>query len=258
MPANLAASFFTNLIMLDPAFAVAPSDTSLPPASIASAFTDFMMLEPQGFAQQIASVYAHKPGAKSEARSRGDIAMRMQATFPSSPVRVHADAKAGAVAQALHAEAFTIGRDIFFAPGRFDLSAPRGMALMGHELVHAKQHETAPDDFHKKSANPAQHASFEREALAAESMILSKLTAPDQPEKEALMEFAAPQIITREDGVMRAEEGRAVSAPSASPISEVMPEAAPAMPPFNVEQMAEQVYQIIERKLREEKAMRGD
>ena len=74
------------------------------------------------------------------------------------------------------------------------------------------------------------------------------------------MEFAAPQIMPRENGVMTAEEGRNVStaSPPVSPMSEAMPGAAAAMPALDMEQMAEQVYQIIERKLREEKAMRGD
>ncbi len=50
-------------------------------------------------------------------------------------VRVHQDA----YAQAIGAQAFTRGTDIFFAPGRFDPGSPQGLELIGHELVHVKQ-----------------------------------------------------------------------------------------------------------------------
>jgi hypothetical protein len=50
-------------------------------------------------------------------------------------VRVHQDA----YAQAIGAQAFTRGTDIYFAPGRFDPSSPQGLELLGHELTHVKQ-----------------------------------------------------------------------------------------------------------------------
>ena len=49
-----------------------------------------------------------------------------------SSVRVHADRDAGASALALGARAFTVGRDIVFAPGHF---APHKAA--GRELLHS-------------------------------------------------------------------------------------------------------------------------
>ena len=54
-------------------------------------------------------------------------------------VRVHTGEAAAATAEALGAEAFTVGRDIFFARGRFDPTSPRGRALLAHELTHARQ-----------------------------------------------------------------------------------------------------------------------
>jgi hypothetical protein len=54
---------------------------------------------------------------------------------PVPDVRIHSSP----VAESLGAEAFTTGRRIVFAPGRLDLGAGRGLALLGHELAHVGQ-----------------------------------------------------------------------------------------------------------------------
>ncbi|HUA27931.1 MAG TPA: DUF4157 domain-containing protein [Streptosporangiaceae bacterium] len=54
-------------------------------------------------------------------------------------VRVHADAHAGRAADSLDAKAFTIGRDVFFGPGRYAPAAPDGRRLLAHELTHVVQ-----------------------------------------------------------------------------------------------------------------------
>jgi len=54
-------------------------------------------------------------------------------------VRVHADADAAALAKNLRAEALTIGRDIYFAKGKFDPTSSKGQALLAHELTHVLQ-----------------------------------------------------------------------------------------------------------------------
>jgi Domain of unknown function (DUF4157) len=66
-----------------------------------------------------------------------DVRARMEAALGASfaAVRVHQDA----YAQAIGAQAFTRGTDIFFAPGRFDPSSAQGLELIGHELTHVKQ-----------------------------------------------------------------------------------------------------------------------
>lgn len=54
-------------------------------------------------------------------------------------VRIHIDALADRAARALHAQAFTVGEDIFFAAGAFAPSAPAGRQLLAHELAHVVQ-----------------------------------------------------------------------------------------------------------------------
>lgn len=54
-------------------------------------------------------------------------------------VRIHRDARAGALANSLQARAFTVDRDIAFAPGEFDPGTHRGRHLLAHELTHTVQ-----------------------------------------------------------------------------------------------------------------------
>ncbi|HEY3805858.1 MAG TPA: DUF4157 domain-containing protein [Kofleriaceae bacterium] len=69
------------------------------------------------------------------------VKRRMEAEFGVSfdHVRVHTDGVAAQAAHAIHAEAFTVGEDIFFADGAFDPGSPAGERLLAHELTHVVQ-----------------------------------------------------------------------------------------------------------------------
>jgi hypothetical protein len=54
-------------------------------------------------------------------------------------VRVHTDAKAGASASALHAQAYTVGAHIAFGAGRYAPGHPGSRRLLAHELTHVVQ-----------------------------------------------------------------------------------------------------------------------
>ncbi|MEZ6242089.1 MAG: DUF4157 domain-containing protein [Phycisphaerales bacterium] len=59
-------------------------------------------------------------------------------------VRVHTDAEAGRLSKALRAHAFTWGRHVYFAPGRYKPGTPEGLRLLAHELTHTVQQGAAP------------------------------------------------------------------------------------------------------------------
>ena len=67
-----------------------------------------------------------------------DAEARMGQHF--ADVRIHTDARAGASADAVAANAYTVGRQIVFAPGRFDPFSAQGRQLLTHELSHASAH----------------------------------------------------------------------------------------------------------------------
>jgi hypothetical protein len=54
-------------------------------------------------------------------------------------VRLHTDTTADRVATSHRANAVTMGRDVFFAAGRFRPETPMGFGLLVHELTHVRQ-----------------------------------------------------------------------------------------------------------------------
>ncbi len=59
--------------------------------------------------------------------------------YDFSQVRIHTDAMATELAQALNARAFTVGRDVMFGAGQYAPLTYVGQKLLAHELVHVIQ-----------------------------------------------------------------------------------------------------------------------
>ena len=64
--------------------------------------------------------------------------------YDFSQVRVHTDARAVESAQAVKAFAYTVGRDIVFAPGQYAPESQWGQRLIAHELTHTIQQGQTP------------------------------------------------------------------------------------------------------------------
>ena len=69
--------------------------------------------------------------------TRAFMEPRFGADFSS--VRVHTGGEAGAIARSLHSRAFTLGSDVFFAPGEYRPESAGGQRLLAHELTHVVQ-----------------------------------------------------------------------------------------------------------------------
>jgi hypothetical protein len=90
---------------------------------------------------------------------------------------VHTNAQAAQSALALGAAAYTVGRHIVFAPGRYAPQATMGRQLIAHELTHVLQQGAGPDpesvevlspqDDHEHEAQTHSHRSAERAAARA-------------------------------------------------------------------------------------------
>jgi hypothetical protein len=83
---------------------------------------------------------------RAEATSSGgalpdEVRGRAEASFGHdfSSVRVHADGAAASAAQGLHANAFTVGSDIYFDRGQYAPGSEAGDHLLAHELAHVVQ-----------------------------------------------------------------------------------------------------------------------
>jgi hypothetical protein len=108
-----------------------------------------------------------EPGTSLDATIRAQMEQRFG--FEFSGVRVHADAEAARSAQEVHAQAYTVGRHVVFASGRYAPQSFEGRALLAHELTHVVQqgaqtvHRSdtlaiAPHDKHEAQAECAAHA----------------------------------------------------------------------------------------------------
>lgn len=97
------------------------------------------VLPDSGVAETPASVDAvlARGGSPLEAGLRGDMERRFGHDF--SQVRVHTDAAADRSARELHAHAYTAGRHIVFAAGRYAPQGAAGRRLLAHELTHVVQ-----------------------------------------------------------------------------------------------------------------------
>lgn len=81
-------------------------------------------------------------GRPLETSTRAAMEARFGHDF--SRVRIHTDATAAASADAVAAHAYTVGRDVVFAGGRYAPETPAGRHLLAHELTHVLQQEGGP------------------------------------------------------------------------------------------------------------------
>jgi hypothetical protein len=81
-------------------------------------------------------------GQPVEPQARAQLAAGLHDDL--TDVRVHADADAGQMAEALDAVAFTTGQDIFFAPGAYQPGTKEGLELLAHEAAHTAQQAAGP------------------------------------------------------------------------------------------------------------------
>jgi hypothetical protein len=88
------------------------------------------------------------PGRPLDVATRASMEQRFGRDF--SGIRVHDDAKASRSAAAVQADAYTAGRDIVFARGRYSPQTQDGVHLLAHELAHASQ------DGARRGAMPSQ------------------------------------------------------------------------------------------------------
>jgi hypothetical protein len=56
-----------------------------------------------------------------------------------SGVQVHSGGESATLNRELNAQAFTVGRDVFFAEGKYDPTSSEGQGLLAHELTHVQQ-----------------------------------------------------------------------------------------------------------------------
>lgn len=121
----------------------------------------------------------------------------------TSFARVHVDPEAGAAANALRAEAFATGRDIYFAPGNYDPSTPKGMSLLAHELTHVVQQSGgSPSIQHAKSVG------FTSDRMEAEAQTVATRVLTNWGTRSGLHVDNLYKVYNSSEGVGNDDAGR--------------------------------------------------
>jgi hypothetical protein len=89
------------------------------------------------FAPPIVHEVLNSPGQPLDRDTRDFFERRLG--YDLGTVRVHTDARAASSAQAVEAEAYTVGSEIVFRAGRFAPRTLQGGRLLAHELTHTLQ-----------------------------------------------------------------------------------------------------------------------
>ncbi len=120
---------------------------------------------------------ARTAGKPLENSIRTSMELRFGHDF--SQVRVHADARAGDLAQTLSARAFTAGTHLVFAPGQYSPSTNTGRRLLAHELTHVIQQRAGTVRQAGTVSQPGDPSEFQADRIAEE--IAAGRTAPELP-----------------------------------------------------------------------------
>jgi hypothetical protein len=105
------------------------------------------------------------PGHSLDPQTRSFMEPRLG--FDLSRVRVHTDAKAAQSAQDIDALAYTLGRDIVFAPAQYAPGSPAGRRVIAHELAHVMQQAVTSPSTELRLGEADTPQEREAEALAS-------------------------------------------------------------------------------------------
>lgn len=153
-----------------------PQGSSALPTLLASPITPLTQRKQAGDVQSDGMI----PQLQS-AQGRGeelDDATRlpMEAAFgqPLSAVRIHTDSEAIQFSQALGAQAFTHGSDIYFNAGKYNPATQTGKHLLAHELTHVIQ---------QQGVTPAQPLSQPLQASLIQTNLLDSIPGVETVER---------------------------------------------------------------------------
>jgi hypothetical protein len=108
------------------------------------------------------------PGQPLDSETRAFMEPRFGSDL--SGVRVHTDRKAAESAAAVNALAYSVGRHVVFASGRYSPASTEGRSLIAHELAHVVQQDGDDSGAPQRISDPEDAA--EREADSAAQAVL--------------------------------------------------------------------------------------
>ena len=153
------------------------SDQAGEPAELASAMGNRAFTDLVTGGGLLAGGAVHPAVEQTIARTRGGgipLSSGTQEQFAEplgdslADVRVHTDATAADLSDAVSARAFTTGSDVYFAQGEYRPGSAEGDRLLAHELTHVVQQRGAPVTGPMVVSQPGDAFETEAEAGAGE------------------------------------------------------------------------------------------
>lgn len=138
-----------------------------------------------GFAPPVVHDVLRAPGRPLEPPVRA--AMEAQLGHDFSRVRVHTDARAAESARAVGALAYTVGREVVFAEGRFGSDGGEGRSLLAHELAHVVQQQGAAAPSGALQIAPATGAAEAEADRAAAGIAASPAAQPRSLQRKVVV-----------------------------------------------------------------------
>jgi len=144
-------------------------------------------------------------GAPLDAATRTMMESRFGQDF--GDVRVHTDAKATESARSVHANAYTVGRDVVFRSDQWSPGTASGQRMLAHELTHVVQQRSGPVDGTPapggiQLSDPSDR--FEREADTVAHRVMS--AEPVQRQEEEPEEEVQGSAVQRQEDQAPEEE----------------------------------------------------
>jgi len=156
------------------------------------------------------------PGAPLDPAARGFMESRFGHDF--SRVRVHSDQRAAASARAVNAAAYTVGRDMVFASGRYAPGTAGGRRLLAHELTHVVQQSSNHTGTPNRIGSPTDAAEHEADRTATNALATDSI-APISNAEPALrrQEEANPNLTLPGPAPLPADAGSSPSDAGTTP-----------------------------------------
>ncbi|MEO0987543.1 MAG: DUF4157 domain-containing protein [Cyanobacteria bacterium J06639_14] len=109
-------------------------------------------------------------GRMMDAQTKAEMEQGFGADF--SHVNIHTDSSAVRMSEDMHAQAFTVGNDIFFNRSKYDPTSSKGKRLLAHELTHTIQQKGRV--YKQESTEAKESDNFKQLKRPTQKQLLSK------------------------------------------------------------------------------------
>ena len=133
-------------------------------------------------------------GSALDRKAQNEMSARFGHDF--SQVRIHTDARAEGAAAAMGANAYTLGSDIVFGPGKYQPGSSDGDRLLAHELTHVVQQSQSGGGDWGRTSHRGDASEREADSLAFQVMMGQSVSVRAAPgaavARDELPEGGAP------------------------------------------------------------------